>query len=252
MQYLNMLPYQIRKAVEHNDPVALPLGVVEYHAEHLPLGVDCFTCINALGRVEKRRGELVVMPPFYYGSASYAVAKPERNGTLHVDSRNLIPVAEDIFRGLLRVGFRNIHAFIAHQTEEFAQGMPTDLAFRFAARRVIFQWLEKESGEGWWGTEQYSSYYSGANNPFAWIQVHPLRTSPETKALFKGDHAGKLETSETMAIHPELVEKDRIDGSLWYARPGAEATAEYGEAALESASRDLEKILFPEHAGQEK
>ena len=144
-----MLPYQIRKAIERNDPAALPLGVVEYHAEHLPLGVDCFTCINALERIEKRRPELVVLPPFYYGSASLAVAAPEGNGTVHVDSLRLIPVAEDIFRGLLRVGFRNIHAFIAHQTEEFEQGMPTDLAFRTAAKRVIFEWLEKESGEGW-------------------------------------------------------------------------------------------------------
>lgn len=97
MQYLNMLPYQIRKAIERNDPAALPLGVVEYHAEHLPLGVDCFTCINALERIEKRRPELVVLPPFYYGSASLAVAAPEGNGTVHVDSLHLIPVAEDIF-----------------------------------------------------------------------------------------------------------------------------------------------------------
>ena len=97
-----MLPYQIRKAIERNDPAALPLGVVEYHAEHLPLGVDCFTCINALERIEKRRPELVVLPPFYYGSASLAVAAPEGNGTVHVDSLHLIPVAEDIFRGLLR------------------------------------------------------------------------------------------------------------------------------------------------------
>lgn len=94
-----MLPYQIRKAIERNDPAALPLGVVEYHAEHLPLGVDCFTCINALERIEKRRPELVVLPPFYYGSASLAVAAPEGNGTVHVDSLRLIPVAEDIFRG---------------------------------------------------------------------------------------------------------------------------------------------------------
>ena len=81
MQYLNMLPYQLREAIDKNYPVALPLGVIEYHAEHLPLGVDCFTCIDAINRIEKRRPELVVLPPFYYGAASLAVAKPERNGT---------------------------------------------------------------------------------------------------------------------------------------------------------------------------
>ena len=246
MQYLKMLPYQIREAIDANVPVVLPLGVVEYHAEHLPLGVDCFTCIEIISRVEKRHPEMVVLPPFYYGAASWAVANPERNGTIHVDAEKLVPVAEEIFHGLLRVGFRNIHAFIAHQTEEFYQGMPTDLAFRLAARHTIFQWLEKESGEGWWGTEKFSNYYSGSNNPFNWIRIHhcgEFRTDEDRK-LFPGDHAGRVETSETMAIYPELVELDRIDGSLWYARSGKEASAEYGNAAYESAVRSVEKTLF--------
>ena len=95
MQYLNMLPYQVRKAIDDHVPVILPLGVIEYHAEHLPLGVDCFTCINAIERVEKRHPEVVVLPPFYYGAASLAVAKPERNGTVHVDAEKIIPVAEE-------------------------------------------------------------------------------------------------------------------------------------------------------------
>jgi hypothetical protein len=47
-----------------------------------------------------------------------------------------------------------------------------------------------------------------------------------------------------MHICPECVELDRIDGSLWYARPGKDASAEYGDAALESASRDIEITLF--------
>ena len=246
MQYLNMLPYQVRKAIDDRVPVILPLGVIEYHAEHLPLGVDCFTCINAIERVEKRHPEVVVLPPFYYGAASLAVAKPERNGTVHVDAEKLIPVAEEIFHGLLRVGFRNIHGFIAHQTEEFAQGMPTDLAFRMAARHTVFQWLEQESGEGWWGTEKFSNYYSGANNPFNWIRIHTcneFKTAEELKR-FPGDHAGKVETSEAMAIYPELVELNRIDGSLWYARDGKDSSAEYGNDALEAGARSVEKTLF--------
>ena len=62
--------------------------------------------------------------------------------------------------------------------------------------------------------------------------------------MFRGDHAGKFETSETMAIYPELVELDRIDGSLWYARSGKDGSAEYGDDALETASRSVEKTLF--------
>lgn len=247
MQYLKMLPYQIREAIEKNVPAVLPLGVVEYHAEHLPLGVDCFTCINTIERVEKRHPEIVVLPPFYYGAASLAVAAPEKNGTIHVDALKLLPVAEEIFKGLLRVGFRNIHCFIAHQTEEFHQGMPTDLAFRLAARHTIFDWVEKESGEGWWGTEKYNDYYSNSNNPFNWIRIHSCREHDADgmqARLYPGDHAGKLETSEIMAIYPEQVELDRIDDTIWFARAGKDASAEYGDAALEMASRDVEISLF--------
>jgi creatinine amidohydrolase len=246
MQYLNMLPYQVREAIDKNVPVILPLGVVEYHAEHLPLGVDCFTCLDMIRRVEERHPEVVVLPPFYYGAASLAVAKPERNGTVHVDALKIVPVAEDIFRGLLRVGFRNIHAFICHQTEEFAQGMPTDLAFRLAARHVIFEWTEKESGEGWWGTEEFSEYYSNKNNPFNWIRIHTTREHNilDQETLYPGDHAGKLETSEAMCICPEYVELDRLDESLWYSRPGKDGNAEYGNAALEVGSKDMEISLF--------
>ena len=65
-----MLPYQVREAIEKNYPVILPLGVIEYHAEHLPLGTDCFTCLEAINRVEKKHPEIVILPPFYYGAAS--------------------------------------------------------------------------------------------------------------------------------------------------------------------------------------
>ncbi|MBQ7650668.1 MAG: creatininase family protein, partial [Victivallales bacterium] len=77
MFYVKMLPYQVREAIEKNVPVVLPLGVIEYHAEHLPLGTDSFVCMNAVERVEKRHPEIVVFPQFFYGAASYAVAAPE-------------------------------------------------------------------------------------------------------------------------------------------------------------------------------
>jgi len=244
MKYLHMLPYQIREAIEKNVPVVLPLGVVEYHGEHLPMGVDTFVAINAIERVEARHPEMVVLPPFYYGAASYAVASPEGNGSIQVDAAKLIPVAEEIFRSLLRVGFRNIHVLLAHQTEEFMQGMPTDLAFRFAARHVIFEKLEKEAGEGWWGTEKFSNYYAGENNPFAWIQVHPPLVKPEVEHLYPGDHAGKMETSQTMFMYPEDVEMDRLDHNLWYCRDGVEATVKYGDDSLEAIAVAFEETLF--------
>ena len=40
MRYELMLPHQIRRAIAENWPVVLPLGVLEYHGEHMALGMD--------------------------------------------------------------------------------------------------------------------------------------------------------------------------------------------------------------------
>jgi hypothetical protein len=78
-----------------------------------------------------------------------------------------------MFTGLLRIGFRNIHVVIHHQTENFTVGMPTDLAFKFAARQAIFAFLEGRRGEGWWGAESMADYcarQSTRDDPFNWIK----------------------------------------------------------------------------------
>lgn len=249
MKYLFMQPTQVRDAIRRNIPVVLPLGVIEYHAEHLPLGVDFFVAEKVLNMVEEEvPNDMILLPPFYYGTATSAVAAPENNGTVSVSQEKIIPVAEDIFRGLLEVGFRNIHCFIAHQTEEFAQGMPTDLAFKFAGRKVIFEFLEKTLGKGWWGNEDNARYYTDGANPFNYIRVHPVRTRESTKMKFKGDHAGILETSEMLAIHPETVSLDKIDDRLWFTRTAHNATREFGEDALHETAMDVKLVLFGDRA----
>ena len=130
MRYELMLPHQIRTAIAENWPVVLPLGVLEYHGEHMAVGMDTLAVVKMLELVEKEMN-LVILPPFYYGAASYAVEPPEGNGSVQVDGGTLAPFAEALFFSLLRIGFRNIHAIIHHQTENFAAGMPTDLAFKF-------------------------------------------------------------------------------------------------------------------------
>ena len=159
MRYEFMLPHQIRAAIDARWPVALPIGVLEYHGEHMAVGMDTLAVVKTLELVEKEI-DLVILPPFYYGAASYAVEKPEGNGSVQVSGKELAPFAEALFFSLLRIGFRNIHAIIHHQTENFEAGMPTDLAFKLAGRQAIFRFIERESGEGWWGNEEMANYYA--------------------------------------------------------------------------------------------
>lgn len=244
MHYEMMLPHQIRTAIAGRWPVVLPLGVLEYHGEHMAVGMDTLVVIKLLEKIEAE-ANLIILPPFYYGASSYAVEPPEGNGSIQVNAERLFPFAQDLFRALLRIGFRNIHFFIHHQTENFAAGMPTDLAFKFAARQAIFDFLEKERGEGWWGSEQMADYYAqqaAGDDPFNWIKGHPLMTA-DIIANYPFDHAGQGETSLLMALCPEGVDMQKFSAKKWYSRSAEEASAELGTRARDLILAHMRHVL---------
>ncbi len=225
-----MFPTDIRQAIAQHTPVVFTLGVLEYHSEHLSTGVDTLVITRCLDILEQEI-PLVIMPPFYYGAASYAVEPPEGKGSIHVDSQVLVPFASSILTNLLRIGFRNIYIIVHHQSENFAAGMPTDLSFKLAARQATFDFLEKERGEGWWGRNSSSDYYEGhhaGDNPFNWIKVCPL-LSQSLQCDYPIDHAGKLETAMMMSLCPEGVDMDRFTTDNWYAQTAKDASASFGE-----------------------
>jgi creatinine amidohydrolase len=238
-----MRPAQIADAIARALPVVLPIGVMEYHAEHLPAGVDLLVVTETLARLEAET-EIVILPPFAYGAASHAVAGPAGTGTLHLDATALLPMAEALFAALLATGFRNLHGVIHHQTENFAQGMPTDLTFRLAARNAIFRFLEATRGPGWWGDGSMRDYYArqaAGADPFAWIRIHPLFPAG---ADFPFDHAGQGETALMLALAPDTVDMGRLTAGVpWYAESAGLATAEPGRAGVAIALAHLRRCL---------
>ena len=246
MRFEQMRPHQIRAAIAAGIPAVLPIGVQEYHGEHLPVGVDLLAVTRCVERLEAEGPErLIVLPAFAYGAASFAVSGPE-GGTLQVDAAAFLPFAEGLFAGLLAIGFRNIHGVIHHQTENFWQGMPTDLAFRLAARQAVFAHLEATRGKGWWGKGEMAEYYAGharGDNPFNWISVHPLMP-PEVVQHFPFDHAGEGETALMLALCPELVEPGRMaENDTWYTASAPKATPAQGEAGVAVIIRHLRGVL---------
>jgi creatinine amidohydrolase len=131
-----------------------------------------------------------------------------------VDAGELLPFAKGLFRSLLRIGFRNIHFFIHHQSESFPAGMPTDLAFKLGAQQAIFEFLEKERSEGWWGDSKMADY-----------------------------QAGKGETSLMMALCPETVDMKLRDPAQWYARSAATASPELGEKGVQMILEAMRRAL---------
>ena len=250
-----MRPHQIRAAIAGNMPAVLAIGVQEYHGEHLPVGVDLLAVTRCLDRLESAEpNALILLPPFAYGAASHAVAGPMGTGTLHVDAAAFLPFAQGLFAALLNVGFRNIHGVIHHQTENFWQGMPTDLCFRLAARQATFAHLEAEQGQGWWGKGDMADYYAGhaaGNNPFNWISIHPLMP-PEVATVLPFDHAGEGETALMLALAPETVEPARMAANdTWYTATAPRATKAQGEAGVVLILAHLRVVLGIKRAMRE-
>jgi len=245
MRFELMFPDQIRQAIKENWPVILPLGVLEYHGEHSVMGVDTLLVVKTLEILEDEI-DMVILPPFYYGAASYVVESPEGGkGSIHVPSEVLNAFGRHLFASLLRTGFRNIHGFIHHQSENFIAGMPTDLAFKMAARQAIFDFLEKQRGEDWWGRDDMQNYYSDhetQTDPFSWIRLHPLLDAGIQKE-FPIDHAGKQEMSLMMALCPEGVDMEKYQDDKWYSRSAKDANLAYGSAAKEKILKSIKTIL---------
>jgi creatinine amidohydrolase/Fe(II)-dependent formamide hydrolase-like protein len=232
MKLHEMLPGQCEKAKREKWPLFIPAGTIEYHGEHLPLGVDTIAVLKSLEELEKQIN-CIVAPPVWYGPSSYAVAGPEK-GTIDVDADRFEKHCEDVLRGLLESGYRRIFVVIHHQFE-MGRLMPEALAFQKSAYRIIFERLERERGRGWWGTDDMESYYESIetfDNPFNWVQVVPLM-SPEIQKEMGYDHAGLLETSLMLAAVPDRVDMRLLEGDRpWFTRGAENATPEHGEKTI--------------------
>lgn len=249
MRYELMRPEEIRREIEKGTPLVWPIGVMEFHGGHLPVGTDTLSVIHACERLEKEM-DVMVFPPFHFGAASKAVSSPMgpegARGTVDVTPDAMVPFFRQVFRGILDVGHRNVHVVVFHQSEDFLQGMPTDLSLRLAARQTIMEFLEEKRGMGWWGNPSSADYYANhadrEANPFLWISVHPLMDAAVC-AKYPIDHAGKGETSLMMAACPEAVAMAEHDPSFWFSRDAVDATAELGNRMFDDTVASLKETL---------
>jgi creatinine amidohydrolase/Fe(II)-dependent formamide hydrolase-like protein len=218
-------PAELDKARKLNYPLFIPIGVMEYHSSHLAIGTDTIIVYEFIKLIEKQL-DIVIAPPVWYGPASYAVRGPE-GYSIDMDNKTFEQMMFSIFLSFLRSKWRNIYSVIFHQTEAFN---PTETACLNASRRALFKYLEETRGVGWWGkaeNEGFELTLSKKDNPWNWIKVMPLM--PRNNE-FKGDHAGKYETSYMWALLPEGVNPERIGTSEdWFAKSAVESDPKLGK-----------------------
>ena len=231
-----------KKAIElSHGTCLLPIGILEKHGPHVPVGSDLFHATYISREVAKR--EYVVVFPEYFFGQIYEAKHGE--GTVALPPALISELLQATLDEIARNGFKKILIYSTHG------GNPHWLRF------FIQSQLDKR--------RDYVAYYYDPQPDTAFIEQYAkLRKTP-----LRGDeHAGERETSSMLAIRPDLVKMDRAvreDGSdrnrladlpniwtatSWYARfpnhyagVGAAASAEEGKVLLEHAIQMLAKAV---------
>lgn len=237
-------PKEVEQIKATDAPVFLPVGTMEYHSHHCPFGCDTLTALGVAERVTDKVGGMI-LPPVWYGVASYAVGGPDKN-TINVDADTLENYVHCILQSLFKSGFKkNIFILIAHQTEDY---MPMTLACMKAAKKLIMAELEEKGGYGWWGKRENADFYEnlkGSDSP--WNKVRVIRLPYTKNSKGHGDHAGVHECSMLEALYPNSIKLDRLDASEdWFGETAIHMTKEHGEEMVDICVNDIIAMIKDE------
>jgi creatinine amidohydrolase len=118
MQRLAQIPFPEVERVARSGHalVILPVGVVEEHGAHLPLGLDSFAAEvyaeAAAPELEEKGYDVIIAPTVSYGVARAAIDFP---GTLSLEPETLRSLVVDIGRSLARHGLNRLVILNGHR-----------------------------------------------------------------------------------------------------------------------------------------
>ncbi len=216
----------------------IPLGILEKHGNHLPLGTDL---INIRATAVKAAGEeyTVIFPEYYFGQINEARHQP---GTVAYSPELIWKMMEETLDELSRNGFNKIILLNGHGG---------NIWLEYFCMSLLHQ------------KKNYAVYVYGLPDE----SIYQEAVKKLTKSQNPGGHGAEFETAAMMANSPELVRKDAIveesgadlrrlkdldayTGIWWYAQypnhynTGATtATAELGKAVVDAEVADLVKFI---------
>jgi creatinine amidohydrolase len=232
-------PDFVRAVARSGATCVVPLGILEKHGPHLPVGTDLIDCREVSLRAAA--GEYtVVFPPYFVGQIFEAKNQP---GTIAYGSRMMLDFLQQTCDELARNGFKKIILVNGHGGND-----------------AFLHYFCQSQLEG---RRDYIVYLFEP----AYDEATEARLAKLRKTTLDG-HAGEEETSVMLAHHPELVQlarakdesgedqkrqaglKHAYTGIWWYAgQPnhyrgdGSAGNAEFGRALLEAETGALVEMI---------
>jgi len=234
VRYNLLRPHQIVARRKECPVVYIPIGTLEWHGVHNPVGTDTLQA-EGIAILCAQKGGGLVFPSLYYGE-SRVEALMEANARdreliakeMELSPDNFLPNRHP-FTATEQV--LNYHKLLLHILAE-AESLGFELGVLVAghyplidhARAAVVQFNQRE--------------YSKRQGMLAWAFVDYLLVQDQYDCA--GDHAGGWETSHVMTLHPETVDLsllppkgEKLIGAGGRLAP-QDATAEFGQETMEA------------------
>ncbi len=170
-----LAPDQIYRAWRQKSLVYVPLGAIEWHGLHLPIGLDGLTAHGICLRAAARAGGLV-MPPLYYGMT----------GSIGHHPLTILVEDEHEFLAILRTTLARLEDFEVETAVVFSG--------HFGRRQLAaLQRLQEE-----WDREAHR------------MTLKTLSISQCPDIEMRGDHGAIFETSVLSQLRPDLVHIEKL------------------------------------------
>jgi creatinine amidohydrolase len=169
-------PHEIRDSLERQSLVYIPLGTIEWHGEHLPIGLDALTAHGVCLEAAARSGGLVY-PPLYFGTGGghgeypWTVMMPESN-----ELESLL-----------------VHLMV--RLESFGVAVAVLFSGHFADEQLA---MIDRIARNWNVKEQHS------------LKVVACGINQAEGTAIAPDHAGVFETTMLSALWPDRVDLSRL------------------------------------------
>ncbi|QRN85510.1 creatininase family protein [Clostridia bacterium] len=182
IQFVNKMTWeQIDKVNKEKAICILPIGSLEQHGKHLPVGTDNIILeksLENLGPIASHPDrEVLIYPYVEYGSSVEHMRFP---GTVSLKLKTLMSIVEDIVEVIVKTGFKNIMLMNSHGgNASLLQAMTQEFRYQYDINMFDAHY---------WGSDffKFADEYIDAS--------------------FKDEcHAGEVETSLLMHWTPELV-----------------------------------------------
>lgn len=169
------------------DLAVLPVGAIEQHGPHGPLGIDYFGAVLVAERITEKL-KAILLPSSIYGASSNHM---HFAGTISLRPETLIGLVEDICRSAAHHGFKKLIIVNGHEGN--------DSMLSIAARRV-----REETGliitiSNWYNAlmDVWRTLPGIAGTRFEKLEWHDFMA-----------HGGLLEIAVTMAYKSDIVRMD--------------------------------------------